>query len=78
MAATCRCASTLCAPGAGNYAPNAEDTPLVAWLKKHQIGEWSDVPLLLKDNEQGDRNADAAAVIDAVDVKTYNKNDLDD
>ena len=31
----------------GNYGPNAEDTPLVPWLKKHQIGGWSDVELRL-------------------------------
>lgn len=30
----------------GNYGPNAEDTPIVAWLKRHQVGSWSDVPLL--------------------------------
>ena len=29
----------------GNYSPNAEDTPLVPWLKKHRIGEWATVPL---------------------------------
>ena len=29
----------------GCYAPNAEDTPIVPFLKRHGIGEWADVAL---------------------------------